>query len=64
MKDNVFETKMTKLEKEAWQSFTEVVKNFLGNTKSKNYKKLVKDMLQKFQNLGCKMKSKKKNFKK
>ena len=31
----------------------EVVENFLGNFKSDNYKKIVKNMLQKFQEQGC-----------
>ena len=37
----------------AWISFKEVVENFLGNFKSDNYKKIVKNMLQKFQEQSC-----------
>ena len=41
--------------KAAWISFKEVVENFLGNFKSDNYEKIVKNMLQKFQEQGCLM---------
>ena len=36
-------------------AFRQVVNNFLGNTKSPNYKELVKNLLCAFQKLGCSM---------
>ena len=50
-----FTDSMNDREKAAWISFKEVVENFLGNFKSENYKKIVKNMLQKFQEQGCLM---------
>lgn len=55
LKDEAFVTTMNTKEKAAWLSFKEVVNNFLGNHKSENYKKLVADMLQNYQELGCLM---------
>ena len=55
MADADFEIQMTQVEKEAWLSFKAVIEGFLGNNKSPNYESLVRDMLQKFQNLGCNM---------
>ena len=40
-------------EKEGWMAFRQVVSNCLGNTKSPNYNKLVKNLLCAFQKLGC-----------
>ena len=37
-------------EKAAWTSFKEMFENFSGNYKSDNHKKIVKNMLQKFEN--------------
>ena len=46
---------MNQLEKNAWQSFKEVVSKFLGNKKSSDYKNIVEEMLGNFQKLGCRM---------
>ena len=46
---------MNDREKGAWISFKEVVKNFLGIFKNDNYKKIVKNMLQTFQEQSCLM---------
>lgn len=55
MKDVNFEKVMTDVEKNAWQSFKNVVKGFLDNNKDVHYKILVKEMLKSFKVLGCKM---------
>lgn len=55
LKDQVFEEKMTVLEKKAWNSFRQVVTKFLGNEKDAQYEKIVEDMLINFKNLGCLM---------
>ena len=46
---------MTDVEKRAWNSFVAVVKGFLGNTKTANYKDLVETLLDSFHVLGCNM---------
>ena len=53
LNDDKFTDSMNDREKSAWISFKEVVENFLGNFKSDNYKKIVKNVLQKFQEQGC-----------
>ena len=53
LNDDKFTDSMNDREKAAWISFKEVVENFLGNSKSDNYKKVVKNMLQNFQEQGC-----------
>ena len=46
---------MTEIEEDAWNAFKEVVKKFLGNLKDPLYKEIVRNMLDKFKLLGCKM---------
>ena len=46
---------MTDVEKTAWEAFVSVVRNFLGNKKSEDYKQLVQSMIESFQVLGCNM---------
>ena len=53
--DELFITKMNDTEKNARQSFKDVVSNFLGNKKSPNYQTIVEQMLTNFQTLGCRM---------
>ena len=53
--DDKFTDSMDDREKAAWISFKEVAENFLGNFKSDNYKKIVKNILKKFQGQGCLM---------
>ena len=55
MNDRDFIKSMNDLEKNAWEAFVSVVKNFLGNRKSSNYKELVKELTRSFQVLGCNM---------
>ncbi|GBM98271.1 hypothetical protein AVEN_168797-1 [Araneus ventricosus] len=53
MKDEKFESYMTKVEKEAWNSFKEVVNKFLGNSKDPNFKQIVQSMHENLKKLGC-----------
>ena len=46
---------MNDREKADWISFKKVFENFLGHFKIDNYKKIVKNMLQTFQEQGCLM---------
>jgi len=55
MRNSDFERSLNKCEAVAWESFKNVVKNFLGNEKSEYYKQLVSDILQKYRGLGCNM---------
>jgi len=52
---SMFSQSMNLTELEAWDSFREVVHNFLENKKDNNYKQIVKRMLKAFQAQGCKM---------
>jgi len=49
------EDKMNDLERDAWQSFREVVHGFLGRNKADNYEDLVEALLQSYCKLGCRM---------
>ena len=42
-------------EKNGWIAFSQVVTNFLGNTKSPEYKETIKTLFDKFHKLGCYM---------
>lgn len=55
MKDTKFDEKLSEIELEAWKSFKEVVRNFLGNHKSPNYEDIVKKMIENFGKMGCSM---------
>lgn len=55
LKDNIFEEKLSLLEKSAWKSFKNVAQNFLGNHKASNYKDLIGELLSTYQALGCNM---------
>ena len=49
------EDKMTTLERDAWQSFRNVVHGFLGRNKANNYEDCVETLLQTYCKLGCRM---------
>ena len=49
------ERAMTKVEKEDWCAFRDVVRGFLGNPKELNYKQLVTNLIETFMKLGCRM---------
>lgn len=53
--DPSFVETMNEKEKEAWVSFKDVVRKFLGNTKDPNYKTIVQRMLAAYEAQGCKM---------
>ncbi|XP_069623312.1 uncharacterized protein [Ranitomeya imitator] len=55
IKDEHFTGTMSDLEKNAWLSFKDVVKNFLGNTRASNYKEIVQKLLESYKALGCNM---------
>ena len=55
MTDEIIQTKMKEIERNAWESFKEVVSKFLGNRKSPNYVSIVGESLRNFQKLGCRM---------
>lgn len=55
LNDAQFERSMTNIEKEAWLSFKLVVKNFLGNRRSENYREIVATMVKNFEKMGCLM---------
>jgi hypothetical protein len=43
------------LELEAWKSFKKVYEHFVGNNRADDYKLLIDNLLQAYQNLGCNM---------
>jgi len=55
MKDEIFVTKENNIERFAWQSFKNVVENFLVNHKSKNYEELVAELIENYRQLRCLM---------
>ena len=46
---------MSQEEKNGWIAFSQVVNNLLGNTKSPEYKEIVKTLLDNFHKLDCNM---------
>lgn len=55
LQDHNFLSSMNVIEARAWKAFADVVKNFLGNVKARNYKELVTELLVSYQELGCNM---------
>ena len=55
MRDDNFSNSMSCIEKCAWNAFVNVIKNFLGNTKSPNYKIQVNVLIESNMRLGCNM---------
>ena len=55
MRDQAFVHTMNDKEKEAWLSFVNVIKNFLGNKKASNHEDVVGNMLSAFNDLECKI---------
>ena len=62
IKDQCFDKLIQGDEKAAWDGFKFVVKGFLWNRKFQNYEELVKNPLERYQNLGCKMSLKHTSF--
>ena len=55
IRDGKFEDLLSQIEKSAWKSFKSVVKIFLGNRKAPNYREIVGELLQSYQDMGCNM---------
>ena len=55
IQDGKFEDLLSQIEKSAWKSFKSVVKNFLENRKAPNYREIVGELLQSYQDMGCNM---------
>jgi len=55
MMDDSFSDTITEIEEDAWNEFKEFVKKFLGNIKDPLCIEIVRNMLDKFKLLGCKM---------
>ena len=55
LRDTSFVSLINHTEARTWMAFTNVIKNFLGNEKADNYKKLAAELLSSFQYLGCNM---------
>ena len=53
--DEKFVGLLNSLEKPAWQSFTMLCQNFLGNNKSENYAQIVDSLLKSYHAMGCNM---------
>ncbi|KAJ8880203.1 hypothetical protein PR048_016669 [Dryococelus australis] len=54
-KDPNFEVCLSPKEKQAWRSFTNVTKNFLGKQRAANYRELANEIIIAYRNLGCNM---------
>ena len=52
LKSEKLERAMTKVEKEVWCAFRDVVRGFLGNRKDPNYKQQVANLIETFVELG------------
>jgi len=55
IRDGKFEDLLSQIEKSVWNSFKSVVKSFLGNCKAPNYREIVGELLQSYQDMGCNM---------
>lgn len=53
--DSNFVSQMVSVERCAWEEFRNVIENFLGNFKSNDYDVHVRNMISRFQDLGCRM---------
>ena len=53
IKDEKFYHHLNSLELGAWQSFKQMIHNFLCSKKSENYADVLQDMLIGYQKLGC-----------
>ena len=58
IRDPEFENSTNEMELEVWKTFVQVVKNFLGNNKARNYAEHVNNMLTTFRILGCNLRVK------
>ncbi len=49
------ESKLSNVEKRAWEAFASVCHNFLGNEKVEHYAEIVEELLSSYEALGCNM---------
>jgi len=54
-KDQQFEAVLSDKEKAAWQSFEKVSNGFLENFNAANFRELVQDLVNSYEQLGCNM---------
>jgi len=54
-KDQQFEAVLSDKEKIAWQAFEKVSNGFLGNFKAANFRELVQELMDSYEQLGCNM---------
>lgn len=55
LKDKKFHQTLSNVELAAWKSFKTIVSEFLGNRKIETYEKLVKELLEHYCKMGCRM---------
>lgn len=55
IEDEHFIKTMSEIEKNAWLAFKDIVKNFLGNTRARNYFDIVQNLLESYKMLRCNM---------
>ena len=53
MQDKQFDDDLNETEINAWLSFREICKDFLGNHKAENYHDVVQDLLTLYKAMGC-----------
>ena len=55
LRDTSFVSSMNPIEARAWMAFTNVIRDFLANKKTNNYKELVAELLPRFLDWACNM---------
>lgn len=55
MNDENFRDKLNQVERRAWESFISLCENFLGNKRSADYVDVVKEFLNSYGEMGCRM---------
>lgn len=55
MKDKHFEEVLASIEVNAWFSFKQMVRNFLENSPSPEYEKVIQDLISSYQQLGSRI---------
>ena len=53
LRDTSFVSSMSPIEARAWMAFTNVIRDFLANKQTDNYKELVAELLSSFQDWEC-----------
>ena len=55
MKSGSFSEKLSAVERRAWKSFVSVVEGFSGNHKANNFREIVKELVDAYAKMGCRM---------